>query len=858
MIPPDKIRWNMLLPVILAAIMPITSHAIGQVVEASPSPPALKLRVNRELIPGWYDVTYVTEAKAAVYAAFRQRYPHIEAVNSRGLILPGARTWEMVPMMQIAGDIAPDQLLMGLRQSQTYIDKRLLHPLDDYVEELAGVEIIDGHLLPTDEYVSRLREGAGWNEVAYRIPSVCWPLVRRAQPDGLGQHVYFLPIELLYAGLKYNRLMFAKAGLPDRVPKDWEEMLQWARIITDPATGSYGIHVWITHPVAMFVNLVYAAGGRVLERDKDGQWVCTLDSDAAVEAGLFWARMRLQKIERDGKVVCRGVMRPSTAQTSAVGVRTAMMHSYLSVNHIDLANEGIGPLPAGPHGVQAGEFNVLLGGIFSGLDQNKPKRDATWQYMVFFTGPEAQRLKVDRYVQAGLGPRLPRDLIEQANTNGRYDSVLRRITPQIDETYRIAREGGVPEPYGRNCSALHDKIRPTIESIWNHEGVRDAIDAADVVAAKRIIRGILERGTVRINRSLLGHLTLSETRTRSGVSWTVIVLVVVAFVFVLRSVFRAFTPEHERSSGQWQFCRYWRAYAFSLPALALIATWMYWPMIKGTAIAFQDYSVLGDSRWIGVDNFTAVLFDPQFWFSLGVSMLYAVMFMAFGFGAPIALAFLLNEVPKGTILFRTVYYLPAVLSGVVVIFLWKMFYAPEGLLNEVLNGLVWIINHVPGVDLVEQSGDWLQNPRWALFMCLLPTVWAGMGPGCLIYLAALKTVPEELYDAADMDGAGIRQKIFAVSLPVIKVLIMINFIGAMIGAVRGSGGFVLAMTGGGPYTERGGVTEVVGLKLFYTTFGDLRFGVGAAMAWVIGSILLGFTVFQLKRLANVEFRTASS
>ena len=101
-------------------------------------------------------------------------------------------------------------------------------------------------------------------------------------------------------------------------------------------------------------------------------------------------------------------------------------------------------------------------------------------------------------------------------------------------------------------------------------------------------------------------------------------------------------------------------------------------------------------------------------------------------------------------------------------------------------------------------------------------------------------------------------KIVCVAVPVIRILIMINFIGAMIGAIRGSGSFILAMTGGGPYTERGGVTEVVGLKLFYTTFGDLRFGVGAAMAWVIGSILLGFTVFQLKRLANVEFRTASS
>ena len=200
----------------------------------------------------------------------------------------------------------------------------------------------------------------------------------------------------------------------------------------------------------------------------------------------------------------------------------------------------------------------------------------------------------------------------------------------------------------------------------------------------------------------------------------------------------------------------------------------------------------------------------------------------------------------------------AVLSGVVVIFLWKTFYAPTGMLNQILNGCVWLLNRLPGVDITLFSEDWLQNPHWALFMCLLPTVWAGMGPGCLIYLAALKTIPEELYDAADMDGAGIRQKIFGVAVPVIKILIMINFIGAMIGAVRGSGSFVLAMTGGGPYNERGGATEVVGLRLFYTTFGDLNFGVGAAMSWVIGSILLGFTVFQLKRLANVEFRTATS
>jgi len=151
---------------------------------------------------------------------------------------------------------------------------------------------------------------------------------------------------------------------------------------------------------------------------------------------------------------------------------------------------------------------------------------------------------------------------------------------------------------------------------------------------------------------------------------------------------------------------------------------------------------------------------------------------------------------------------------------------------------------------------WLSKPAFALFFTLLPTVWAGMGPGCLIYLAALKTVPDDLYEAADIDGAGIRRKVMSIALPSIRALIGINFIGAMIGAVRGAGGFVLAMTGGGPFGENGGATEVIGLKIFFTTFGYLQFGVGAAMAWVLGSMLIGFTVLQLQRLSKLEFRTA--
>src|SRR5205814_2392631 len=199
--------------------------------------------------------------------------------------------------------------------------------------------------------------------------------------------------------------------------------------------------------------------------------------------------------------------------------------------------------------------------------------------------------------------------------------------------------------------------------------------------------------------------------------------------------------------------------------------------------------------------------------ALRVSLLYALLFLVFGFWAPIALAFLLQEVPRGKVLFRTVYYLPAVISATVAIFLWKSFYSPTGLFNEIANGVIAVLNHLPGVHLDALHEDWLLNPRVALLCTLLPTVWAGLGPGCLIYLAALKTIPEELYEAADIDGAGIRRKVFSVALPSIKSLVMINFIGAMIGAVRGAGTFVLAMTGGGPFAEQGGATEVVGLKI---------------------------------------------
>ena len=131
--------------------------------------------------------------------------------------------------------------------------------------------------------------------------------------------------------------------------------------------------------------------------------------------------------------------------------------------------------------------------------------------------------------------------------------------------------------------------------------------------------------------------------------------------------------------------RYRFCYLLLAPALLSIALWAYWPLARGTIIAFQNYSVMGNSSWIGSGNFAEVLYDAEFWHSIRVSVTYALMFIVFGFWTPIALALLLSEIPRGKVFFRTLYYLPAVLSGVIVVFLWRSFYGPRGIVNQMLN-----------------------------------------------------------------------------------------------------------------------------------------------------------------------------
>ena len=289
--------------------------------------------------------------------------------------------------------------------------------------------------------------------------------------------------------------------------------------------------------------------------------------------------------------------------------------------------------------------------------------------------------------------------------------------------------------------------------------------------------------------------------------------------------------------------RRWLPWLFLLPALLSVALWSYWPLVRGALMAFQDYRIVGASGWEGLDNFIRVASDPGFWKSWGRTLKYVAITLLLGFSAPIVLAVLLTEIPRGKVFFRTVYFLPHLTSALVIMLLWKLMFDPteNGMLNQML---AWF-------GIARQT--WLQDPSWAMTCCIVPGVWAVAGTASLIYVAALGSLPPDYYEAAAIDGAGILGRFRHVTLPQLLPLMAINFAGAFIAAFQGMGSIFL-LTFGGP----GDATNVLSLAIWKEAYNNLRFSTATTMAWFLGISLIGFTYLQIRFLRRVEFRQAAA
>lgn len=260
------------------------------------------------------------------------------------------------------------------------------------------------------------------------------------------------------------------------------------------------------------------------------------------------------------------------------------------------------------------------------------------------------------------------------------------------------------------------------------------------------------------------------------------------------------------------------------------------PMIASFIFSFMDYSVVAESKFIGLNNYIELFAkDYRFWHSMKITLTYAFFAIPVGLVLGLLLALLLNTKVPGIAVWRTIFYTPSVVSGVAVAVLWSYLFNPRfGVIN-------WLLG-LMGVPLANQPG-WLSTPDWALAALIIMSLW-GVGGGMIIYLAGLQGIPTTLYEAAEIDGANRLQSFFNITLPMITPVLFYNLI---IGIISTFQIFTQAyvMTSGGPAEA----TLFYNLYLYNNAFRYHRLGYASALAWVLFLVVLVLTVLVFRSSA---------
>lgn len=268
-------------------------------------------------------------------------------------------------------------------------------------------------------------------------------------------------------------------------------------------------------------------------------------------------------------------------------------------------------------------------------------------------------------------------------------------------------------------------------------------------------------------------------------------------------------------------------HAFLLPWLIGFFIFALGPILASAFLSFASYDLLTPPRWLGTANYARMLTaDPRYFQSLRVTATYVFTSVPLQLLMALGIALILNRGLAGLSLYRAVYYLPSLLGGSVAIaILWRQVFGMFGLVNRFL-ALFGI-----------QGTSWVATPQYAVYTLVLLRVWQ-FGSPMIIFLAGLKQIPRELYEAAEIDGADRWHKLTRITLPLLTPIIFFNLIMQFISAFQAfTPAFIVSGGGGGPIDS----TLFYTLYLYIQGFGNFRMGYASAMAWVLLAIIGAFT-----------------
>jgi multiple sugar transport system permease protein len=274
------------------------------------------------------------------------------------------------------------------------------------------------------------------------------------------------------------------------------------------------------------------------------------------------------------------------------------------------------------------------------------------------------------------------------------------------------------------------------------------------------------------------------------------------------------------------------AFAFISPWIIGFIVFTAGPIAFSLGLSFFKWDIIRPASFIGLSNYRQMLHDPLLTKSLLNTVVYAAMYIPGSIVVALGMAMLLNRELAGIRLFRTIFYLPTLTQGVATFVMWTVVFDPEtGPLNRALRPLATLFG--------SQPPRWLVDPFWAKPAIVIVSLWA-VGGMMLIFLAGLQQVPRQLYEAAEIDGAGPMHQFLHVTLPLLSPTIFFNTIISTIAAFRVfDAAFIL--TEGGPSNS----TLFYVFYLFRRAFGHFNMGYASAMAWVLFIIILALTMVQI-------------
>ncbi len=464
-----------------------------------------------------------------------------------------------------------------------------------------------------------------------------------------------------------------------------------------------------------------------------------------------------------------------------------------------------------PKGAKRFVMLAVGGNAISRMSKHK---DAAWKFVKFYSSragletiskeskncvPAMKSLATDPEYFLSPPPKNIKVFVDAVNYAG-TTSPNAIWAPEIGATVWL--------PYQNN-------IRNRLPGWSPEEGMKRIQDDSNAIIAKRKAMAERKKAAMAKDATAVEESQLTGAATNfvfAGISG----LLLIAFVLV------AIVCRKDK--------RKWEGYSFISPWIIGFCVFTLGPIIFSLYLSFCEYDIFSPPRFIGIENFSNLVHDPIFHNALYNTIYFSVFVIPLSIIFSLSLAMLVNTKLPGAYTFRAIFYLPALTSGVAIALLWRWIFNPQlGLLNTLLN---FVGLHGLG---------WLTDPNWALNAVIIMSIWSGLGGMMLIFLAGLQGIPSQLYEAADIDGAGPWMKFWHVTRPMLSPTIFFNLIISIINSFQVFSTVFVMTSANGIDVEPGGPagsTMVYILYLYQTGFKNLYMGKACAMAWILFLIIV--------------------